>query len=713
MQFVDVSFGKKLGGAFGVVLVLLTIISLTSYTAIQTISQQTLQAGETNKLSLLFGEKLIDTMDWLQKINTFLMSPSDSGLQVETDDHKCKLGQWLYGSERKKAVEHFPAVAQLISQLEGAHTRSHASAAKLNAVFARGGSDASAEQAKSIYLTETVPALTEVRGLLEKIQSQLVAAARADEQTLMTASHTTQRNIIIISIFAITAAICASFWMTRNVSCRINNLVGFADTIAKGDFTTSINVNNQDELGRLAQAMNQMRLRLATLLHDFVSGVVHLSSSSNELFGISKEMSDGAATMSDSALTVAAAAEEMSANMNSVAAASEQAATNVNMVAAAAEEMTTTVNEIARSSENARVISSEAVEKATHASARVNELGTAATQISKVTEVITEISAQTNLLALNATIEAARAGEAGKGFAVVANEIKELARQTANATLDIKKEIEGIQTTSSSTVGEIKLITEVINKVNEIVATIATAVEEQSATTREIASNVAQASEGIQEVNHNVSQSSSVSAEIARDIAVVSQGAGNISNSSTIVSGNAGDLSAFTTKLRNMVGEFKLPAGLVTTPDTSMAAAQAANIPDLIKWSDSIKVNVKVFDEQHKNLVGLINKLHRSMKSRRAGSAVAEILAELVAYTKTHFKAEEDAMRKHAYPGLPQQQQQHKALIQQVAETQKKMASGNAMISMEVMDFLKDWLVKHIQGSDKEYGPFFNSKGMT
>ena len=74
MQFVDVSFGKKLGGAFGVVLVLLTIISLTSYTAIQTISQQTLQAGETNKLSLLFGEKLIDTMDWLQKINTFLMS---------------------------------------------------------------------------------------------------------------------------------------------------------------------------------------------------------------------------------------------------------------------------------------------------------------------------------------------------------------------------------------------------------------------------------------------------------------------------------------------------------------------------------------------------------------------------------------------------------------------------------------------------------------
>ena len=210
----------------------------------------------------------------------------------------------------------------------------------------------------------------------------------------------------------------------------------------------------------------------------------------------------------------------------------------------------------------------------------------------------------------------------------------------------------------------------------------------------------------------NVSQSSTVSMEIARDISVVSQVAGDISNSSAIVSGNAGDLSQFTVKLREMVGEFKLPPDLRRVDHNSETAAQAEKIADLIKWNDRYKVNVRLFDEQHQTLVGLINKLHRSMKTRQAGSTMGQILAELVSYTKTHFKAEEDAMRKHGYPGLAEQQQQHKHLIQQVAETQKKMASGNIMLSMEVMDFLKNWLIKHIQGSDKQYGPFLNSKGM-
>jgi methyl-accepting chemotaxis protein len=713
MKITDISFGKKIAGAFGVVLVLLVAISLTSYLSSRNIARLSHQADEMNRLYMLFGDKIIDHLDWLRKLEQVLMSSGTGGLQVETDDHRCKLGQWLYGQERQAAEKSFPALAPLLSRLEAPHARLHASALKWDDRFKDGNKGADAlEQARRIYQDETLPALKEVRAQMESIQSVLLKQALEDQQALKTTIHAARRNTVILSVFAIAIAIGASLWMTRYVSSRVGRLAQFAETIAGGDFTASIHIDSADELGRLAQAMNQMRVRLATLLHDFVAGVVHLSSSSDELFGIASKMSDGAVNMSDSAHTVAAAAEEMSANMNSVAAASEQASTNVNMVAAAAEELTATVAEIARSSETARNISSDAVEKASQASTRVNELGTAATQISKVTEVITEISEQTNLLALNATIEAARAGDAGKGFAVVANEIKELARQTANATLDIKKEIEGIQTTTTSTVGEIKVITEVIDKVNDIVATIATAVDQQSATTQEIANNVAQASEGIQEVNTNVSQSSTVSMEIARDIAVVSQVAGDISNSSAIVSGNAGDLSQFTVKLREMVGEFKLPADLRSSQNAPATAAQAGPVADLIKWNDSYKVNVKVFDEQHKKLVGLINKLHRSMKTRSAGSTIGQILNELVNYTKTHFKAEEDAMRKHGYPGLAEQQRQHQDLIQQVAATQKKLASGNAMLSMDVMDFLKNWLIKHIQGSDKEYGPFFNSKGV-
>jgi methyl-accepting chemotaxis protein len=188
----------------------------------------------------------------------------------------------------------------------------------------------------------------------------------------------------------------------------------------------------------------------------------------------------------------------------------------------------------------------------------MDQLGNAANSIGKVIETITDISEQVNLLALNATIEAARAGDAGKGFAVVANEIKELAKQTAGATLDIKKQIEGIQGTTDGTVTSINEISQVIANVNEIVSTIATAVDEQSAATGEIASNIKQASQGIQEVNQNVNQSSSVSAEITEDIATVNQTTTDISNNSGQLSASAGELQRMAAEMNGIVGAFKI-----------------------------------------------------------------------------------------------------------------------------------------------------------
>ncbi|WP_155323293.1 methyl-accepting chemotaxis protein [Desulfosarcina ovata] len=176
----------------------------------------------------------------------------------------------------------------------------------------------------------------------------------------------------------------------------------------------------------------------------------------------------------------------------------------------------------------------------------------------KVTEAITEISEQTNLLALNATIEAARAGEAGKGFAVVANEIKDLAKQTSDATLDIKQQIEAIQGSTNGTIEAINQIGTVIDTVNEIVATIATAVEEQSISTKEIAENIAQISQGVGEVNENVAQSSSVAGEITQSIGEVNQSAGEMASSSSQVRLSAEDLSQLAEKLNIMVGRFKV-----------------------------------------------------------------------------------------------------------------------------------------------------------
>ncbi|WP_319404612.1 methyl-accepting chemotaxis protein [uncultured Desulfosarcina sp.] len=375
------------------------------------------------------------------------------------------------------------------------------------------------------------------------------------------AAVSSQRNGLIGTILALLAVTATGVvFISRRITHPIVTASEMLKDIAQGegDLTRRLEVASSDEVGEMAKWFNVFVENVQRIIGSVADNARKVNDASAELNAISDQMSAGAGQTSDKANTVAAASEEMSTNMNSVAAAMEEAATNVGMVASAAEEMTATIKEIAQNTEKARGITGDAVSQAGNASSQVAELGTAAQEIGKVVETITEISEQVNLLALNATIEAARAGEAGKGFAVVANEIKELARQTAAATGEIKSRVEGIQNSTDGTVTEIGNITRVVNEVNEIVSTIATAVEEQSVTTNEIAGNVAQAAQGIDEVNENVAQSSTVSSEISRDIAEVTQAAGEISNSSAQISMSAESLNQLAKQLNEMVGRFKV-----------------------------------------------------------------------------------------------------------------------------------------------------------
>lgn len=393
--------------------------------------------------------------------------------------------------------------------------------------------------------------------LHNRIEERITEANRAmrDVQNYMT-------SIIALGCFLGVIMIGVSIYLvlSRVVIRPIKQTTAMVKDIAEGegDLTKRLTVNSENEIGELAKWFNIFIENIRSIIGEVLLNANQLNDSSGSLTSISEHMTSGAEDTSLKAQTVSAASEEMSVNIVSVASVMEQAATNMNMVASSAEEMTATINEIAQNTETARTITNRAVGQTANATQQMDELGNAAQEIGKVIGTITEISEQVNLLALNATIEAARAGESGKGFAVVANEIKELARQTADASGEIRQRVEGMQGSTENTVVEINNITQVVNEVNEIVSTIATAVEEQSVTTREIAGNVNQASTGINEVNENVAQSSRVSSDIAGDIAQVNQSANEMSNSSSQVSLSAQELANLAGQLEGMVNRFKI-----------------------------------------------------------------------------------------------------------------------------------------------------------
>ncbi|WP_010587613.1 methyl-accepting chemotaxis protein [Schlesneria paludicola] len=234
----------------------------------------------------------------------------------------------------------------------------------------------------------------------------------------------------------------------------------------------------------------EMTTKMESVLRVVAENSSAMAAASEQLSAVSSQMSVNA--------------EETSAQTEAVSAASEQVSRNTETVATGIEQMSASIKEIAKNATDAARVATSAVKVAEATNATIAKLGESSTEIGNVIKVITSIAQQTNLLALNATIEAARAGEAGKGFAVVANEVKELAKETAKATEDISHKIEAIQNDTRGAITAIDEISAVIHQINDISSTIASAVEEQTATTNEISRSVVEASRGTTEIAQNI-----------------------------------------------------------------------------------------------------------------------------------------------------------------------------------------------------------------
>jgi len=405
----------------------------------------------------------------------------------------------------------------------------------------------------SATLAESLRA--ELRALnddFDKRMSQMSEAATEEY-------HAVSREMIIVAVAGIVLGLGIGFFIGQfGVATPMRALVHVLQRLAKGDEVDIVGAERGDEIGDTARAVNGIKVMLAEKARQEAidkdsrdrASAEQRKADMNKLASefelavgnIVDTVSSASTELEAAAGTLTQTAETTQSLSTTVAAASEEASANVNSVASASEELAGSVNEIARQVQESSRIAAEAVKQAEKADTRISALSSAAARIGDVVKLITAIAEQTNLLALNATIEAARAGEAGRGFAVVAQEVKALASQTAKATDEIGSQIDGMQAATQDSVGAIKEIGGTINRISEIAAAIAAAVEEQGAATQEISRNVQQAAQG--------------TSEVASNITSVNRGATETGSASTQVLSSAKSLSSESNHLKVEVEKF-------------------------------------------------------------------------------------------------------------------------------------------------------------
>src|SRR6202790_4200951 len=529
------TLGKKLGLSFGIILVLMVMSSVTSY----------MKSSEIKGIDdLILSNRVpsIQTINQLQDAVDYSGSGARQAILTATEPARredaqerfqgawdridkaiAKLdelsAQWILQEDKDrlaKIKEALPTIRQTQQS-----TISTASSGARDAVI-KGGNE---------YADGVTPILDGTTKIMEGPCNSMNKTLAAQRDKLDSANSSLAWTMGIATLAAVGSGVFIAIFLSRRISGATASILVRAESIASGNLTQEeVQQTSKDELGDLTTAINKMESKLRNIIVSIGDNAQQVATASEE-FSATSQM-------------ITANSEETSAQANVVSAATERVNRNLQTVATSTEEMSASISEIAKNASEAAKVAGEALEAAAKTDATVTKLGEYSAEIGQVIKVITSIAQQTNLLALNATIEAARAGEAGKGFAVVANEVKELAKQTAKATEDISQRIAAIQTDAKRAVEAIKAISGIIGRVSDISATIATAVEEQSATTNEMSRNVFEAAKG--------------SGEVAKNITGVAHAAQSTSSGATESQKAAQHLAMISTELRELVGQFKV-----------------------------------------------------------------------------------------------------------------------------------------------------------
>jgi methyl-accepting chemotaxis protein len=425
---------------------------------------------------------------------------------------------------------------------------------------------------RSCRLAESSNAfLDNCRNALVNLGQSLDGQLETDLSAIHDRVRYTQLLMIVLPLVAIVASIVLAEIVTRSITSPVARGVEMSAAIADGDLTRRINLQQRDEVGQLAKAIDHAAASFSQIVKEIHDNSRNVGGSASELSAVSHQMLAQSEEMTVQANSVAGSTEQMTANVNTMAAAAEEMSMNVLAISSASEEISVNVGTISCAAEGAArgvaavagviqestqafeaiskdaregsTVATKALAMADGASVTMQGLDRSAAEIDKVTEAIKMIALQTNLLALNATIEATSAGEAGKGFAVVANEIKELAHQSAKAAEDIARKIEGVQTSTREAVKVIGDVQEIIRTLNDSSGRIAEAVEKQSAAAKVSTGNLGEASKGVEHIALSIAEVAKGASDMSRNAGEAAQGASDVSRNAAEAAKAVSDIS--------------------------------------------------------------------------------------------------------------------------------------------------------------------------
>jgi len=482
MKLNNLPLKKKFILGFGSIIVLLALITLLTINGFRKVNISSQQLANSDDIRSSLLENYNRHLLWAKQLSYAIYS-NNNEVGVEINHTLCAFGKWYYSDARTQAEKTIPGLNDILGKMEVPHKTLHETAAKIKQEYDAAketGSEQRIDNAREIYEKQTLVTLEELSQLFNRAIELTVVASDNAHAGLNSVSNSTKLNVIAIATLVIFLAFIVAIVISRSILKNVNAGISFANEVASGNLTATIDIKSKDEIGLLLSTFKSTVDKIHEIVLTISVGSDNLSNASTQLSGVSQEMSQWSNEQAASIEEVSSSMEEMASNIDQ----NSENANQTEKIAILAEEK---MHAVGKTSNDSLLSVREIAQKIT---------------------IITDIAFQTNLLALNAAVEAARAGEHGRGFAVVAAEVRKLAERSKQAAEEIISLSNKTLKTSEHATQLINDLIPEINKTAKLVQEIAAASSEQS-------SGAAQINIAIQQLNQATQQNAAASEEVA------------------------------------------------------------------------------------------------------------------------------------------------------------------------------------------------------